>query len=86
MNALAESLGGLVVDQESLLVGSHRRDLSTPNSLIGLGRNGESPGLSAHAPSPIRESPVGVNILNDTTYQSDSHVQYSVSFSMRQVN
>lgn len=60
---------------------AHRRDLATPNSIRPLvGRsNGESPGLAAPTPPPLRESPIANSILNDSLVHPAPAYRYQVN-------
>lgn len=83
VNSISESLGNMAIDQEQLL-GSHRRDITTPTSLM-MGRNGESPNsltgkLTAHTSSPIRQSPVGNPLMHDPAFQPDANPYTPVRF------
>lgn len=61
-------------------VQAHRRDLATPNNIRPLhGRsNGESPGLAAPTPPPLRESPIG-NSLHDSLVHPAPAYRYQVN-------
>lgn len=87
-STLSDALGAISLDPSTslnkdpvLLVQGHRRDLTTPNSIRPLvGRsNGDSPGLAAPTPPPLRESPNANSILNDSLVHPVPAYRYQVN-------